>query len=553
MRCSWTSARFSPGFWILSLALLTACGASHSAREAVFGPVPADTPLLLVMEPAPAGHFDRRLGRASAEFDAVLELISELEVPDGESDPSRRWLAAIANLFRGRLDTEGLRELGLQQGGYSVLYTDRGLPVFRMELSSGERFLESVRGVVASARGAAPERVWKGRVWWDLPFGEASIRLVGIVDGDVLVVALLLDEDPTAALPRLLGLEPPQTSLSNSSRVRDLQEAYGFTWYLASVDLARLAPQLMDRLDAKERFGAQCTAELTTLFDALPPMYFGMVESDDPDVDASRMVIPLSTPARAEAAALFGPPPSLGSENPDVFRFAATVGLKVGALLDWLRRMAVAIRQQPYVCEGLGPFNAFATNLEDQLGPLAATPIPGLSGLGVAISKLELDGDPEIHVGGLVILGTSDSAQLLGLFGLLSMFSGGGVANVPELGVRQRINLPAGFSEILGEVVVLRSDRLVGLAAGRENGARLQAASLATQSDDGVFARFEYDAKFLRDLERALGDDDDDNPPLARALERMQTAAQAIYTRSNAVYRLTELGIEASLWQRLKP
>lgn len=543
------------------LALLVGCGGAPSARDTVFAPVPADTPLLLVMEPPPDGYFERRLGRARGEVDAVLDLLIDLEVPDGESEPELRWFSAVARRFRGRLTEAGLRELGLRQSGHSVVYADRSALVVRWQLDSGARFVETVRQVAKDARGEAPERAWQGRVWWDLSPPSSKVGALAAVDGDVLVLAMLLGETPRAALPRLLGVVPPDVPLSSTDRVADLRERYGFTWFFGTVESGRLMELLLSSLVDEADLTVECGEELRRLLAAIPALHFGAVESPDPEVDQTRTVIPLSAPARAELAQIVGAPPGLGETIDPELGFVAGVGLRVGALLDWLRRKGAAIRQSPYACEQLSPLNDFAEQLEARLAPATATPIPGLWGVTVALSRLDVgEGIEAIKVGGLLLLGTTDPAEVLGLLGLFSMFSDGTpgappfrVDSVPPEGKLAPLQLPPMVSQIFGQVGVARGPSMVGVAAGADNAERLSAAvRLAPQGDD-TFARFAYDPGFFSALGAAVDDDADADEAIMKALERLQTTIMSMYARSRGTWRMTSEGVEASVRQRLKP
>ncbi len=539
---------------LTSLALLTACGAAPTgARDAVLGPVPADSPLLLVMESAPEGYFDRRFGPVSAEFDRMLELLGDLEVPDGESDELARLLRAVSVHLRGRFNEKGMAEIGFRQGGHTALYTDGGLPVLRMELASGQRFIEFVKSVAKDAGHEVVLQTWEEHTWWAFEVPDTPLSIVFVVQGDVFAGALLMGENAQEALPRLTGRTPPKTPLLSSTRLADLREAYGFTWYVGVLELDRLAVDLLERLHAVEPVSPACRDEHQRWFAALPKMHFGMVESADPDTDVSRLVIPLSKTALADARAILAPPPGLAGEPDAVFVVAGGLGLRVGPLFDWVRRKAAPIRMQPYQCDALTGLNGFAGNIEEQLRPIANTPVPGLTGLTAAFTRLELGDFETMRLRGVVVLGTADAAQLLGFAALAApgMF-GQGV--IPEDGKPYPIELPPQIGSILGPIHLSRSDRALGVSAGKANAERLAGMVRAEPQDDGVFARMNFDSSYIAELQRRFAKLAGDTPesPTDQALARIQSAMSSVYDHYSSEYRLTDTGIDVRVVQTLK-
>jgi len=536
---------------VLLAVALSACGATPTPRDAVLGPIPADSPFLLVVEPPPAGHFERRLGAAEAALDDVFELLAQLETPDGESNRAVRWFSAIARRLKGRMNGPGLAELGMRQGGYAALFTERGLPVLRMELTSGQRFVETMRSLADAARDPLPERVWKGRVWWDFPLPETPLRVLVVVDGDVLVVAISMEETPTKALPGLVGVEPVPGSLADEPRLEALRSEHGFTWYLGAVETARLASDLVARIEERGAWPEHCRDEVLGILETLPSVYYGVVDTGDAEVDKTRVLVPLSRPARAELEAIVGPPPGLAERFDPAFRAVGGFGLRVGAVLAWLRRVGATIRVQPYQCEQLAPLNVFANNVESQLLPLAATPVPGLSGVSAAISEMAFEDGAPRRFAGVLILGTTDGAQLLGL-AALSMPQL--LPLVPAAGEAFLLELPAEIVGMVGPVHVFHDARTIGLSVGPGNLERMQRMLAVESPAVEGFARASMDGEFFAKAERALSalDEDTADNPLGDAFERVQSAISGVYARTDVVYQLTETGFEVQTTQRLK-
>lgn len=536
-----------------ALVLLAACGAAPSgARDAVFAPVPADSPLLVVMESAPEGHFDRRFGPLADELDKMLTQLGELEVPDGEADEMARLLRALADQLRGRFNEQGMAEIGLRQGAYTVLYAEGGLPVLRMELASGARFVEFVQAVAKDAGHAIELKTWEGHTWWAFDVPETPISVAFVVSGEVFASAVLLGETAEAALPRLTGQSPPRTPLVGSTRLEALREAYGFTWYLGSLELDRLAADILERVHSVVPVTAACRDEHGRWIEALPKMYFGLVDSGDPDTDASRLVIPLSKAARADARAMLGPPPGLDADPDRAFILAGGLGIRIGPLLDWLRRKAAPIRIQPYQCESLRWLNAFASEVEEKLRPVAQTPVPGLSGLSVGFTALALGEIETMRLAGAVVLGTPDAGQLLGLAALTApgMFELGAVS---EDGAPYAVELPPEIGRMVGPVHVSRSAWALGLSAGEGNAARVADMVRTKPEDDGVFARLAFDSGKVADIQRSFARFAEGAPESLtdKAVGRIQSAMASVYDYYSAEYRLTDIGIDGRVVQTL--
>ncbi len=530
---------------ILFVVLLVGCGAAPPG-DRLLRQVPADTPVAIWIEPPPEPYVARLAEQLPPALDAAMDALVALERPDARMESIEALLVAVGRHFKGRWDAASRAEDGLLARPHAALYTFKGRPYVRVELASGERFLGLLRRLAEPARLRLPAG---DEVCWDALPEDEPFALLLSVHQDVFGLAFVSKDEVAEARAHLLGQAPPERSLADSDRLAELRRTYGLDGMLVDMDLPQLARYLVD---GWPELDDACRADFRRIAGVLPHVVSGTVYGDDPDLDVSRTIVPLSTAARAEASAILGPPPGLVEADAAGHLLLGGVGLRLGALLDWMVRKGAELRVEPFACEALAPLNEALVQGDSILGEARATPLARITGFALGLKTVEFgpDGFPT-RLDAFLLLGADDAQRLLAEASERMPFLK--LLNVPHDAPPAELGLvPPDVKEVVGPVFLGSGAGGLGLATGRDGAERLARALGAQAGAAGVFLDVEADVAFFNDLEDRLSRlaDGSHGAPMVAAFEAVERAISSMWGRGRSVYRLTERGIEVETRQR---
>ncbi len=487
---------------VLALAALAGCRSDKSeltARQAaLLAAIPADTPYLLAsLEPFPR-DFRTLLGEqllpaAAAQFTAGMT---------GEAEPFGQGLIAFYQALAAVYDPERAKTAGLDDEVLWALYGAPQLPVFRHEVRDTSRAESWVLEQFRKA-GAEPTAIEIG--------GAAAYKLPA--DGAALyfrftdrhaTYALLPDRDDSPALELALGLTVPSPAMDAAALTaqagKDGRPLYEFGYVLppalASGLLAADGPFTTEIATDPEwaaLTAPPCQDELGELLGLMPRLDFALTSAG-----RRQMTMVSDITFRPDLAADFikmsGGAPDLEAGGAP---FQTSLSLRLGALRDFVLRLARDTNADPWTCPPFSYLNSTA----EQIVTAANTPIPpavgNLHGISLALDRLPGDFSAEPDSLGHLTVHIDHPALL---YGMAQMF-------VPALAA---VELTAGGDPVplpdtltgLSDppVFAAMSDHAIGLARGEAAVLALPSRLGSLPEGSRTLAAYGFDYRLLGDV-----------------------------------------------------
>lgn len=255
--------------------------------------------------------------------------------------------------------------------------------------------------------------------------------ILAIIDQQLLL-SLVPQDASDELLAQVLGNTPPDSNISDTSALTELEQRHGFTPYGAGqINASRLLSELstpthpgtqalMDAVEAEQLDLSACQADIDRITSRFPGLVMGMREYN---LDGLEMNLILETDEGivSDLRALTTQVPGLGSTEGMA---SLGMGLNLPVLLQTVQKYAREVRQNPFSCDELQDLNNAWTEINVAMNNPATMMIgSALSGLRARIDSLTMtDGEPT----GTGILAIA-SQNPLGLLSTVSAFA-------PELG-----------------------------------------------------------------------------------------------------------------------
>lgn len=509
--------------------------------------VPAGTPYLSAsLQPVPVEVIDRFLERAGPALTSMQDELAAARAQlaaDGVADGFPVILALLQELD-GKLDRAGLESLGFDLQAPRVFYGLGAFPVFRMGLADAEALRATVRRMLDRSGVTAVPLEREGQPYWRLPVRTAAgdeppaALFIAILD-DQLAAGLFPAAFEDDMLGHLLGPATPG-SPDAAERLLANNRRFGFTPYATGeLDLLRLADELLSAdstagralaaagFDLPAQFDEQCRTELRQILAHTPKVYSGLTELT-PDVVGYRAVIETETSLAGELNALVADVPAAEAMSTRAVEFA--LGLRVGAVRDFLRKRAEAVVAEPYRCERFADLNAGAQRAFDRL----SQPIPPLfnnfRGLRLSLSRIGKPPAAPDAVEGVAAIHVEQPEMFVGM---AQMFLPG----LAELKLTQSgppVQLPSSLLPLPDAVAFAALGKTaIGLSLGAGEEDRLEDFLEAGAGTTGTFLSINYDTALYLDHTEELADmmssSDPAADPAKPAVEGIARAARDAY------------------------
>lgn len=542
---------------VVFLALLAGCGKKESEHriDSVDNPllayVPADAPYLSAnLQPVADEVIDRYLTRAQPVLQALQTQLTaareRLEAGATAAGPLTPLVLALIQELDGKLDRPGMESLGLDLQAPHAFYGQGVFPVYRMGLADSGRLRATVRRVLHRSGLTLPEREWHGTHFWRVPFQSddhqepVAALYVAILD-DQFAAALFPTSLEGELLDPLLGPAPNRPAEA-AARLQAVNQRFGYTPYgSGEVDLLRLAEGLMSAdstagralqnlgVDLPSRLPEVCRTEIRQILEHAPRVYSGLTELTA-DAIAYRLVVETDPALAGELTPLVSTDvPAANPASARALEFA--LGLRVGAVRDFLRDKARAIAQSPYQCGLLEALDAAAAKAFARLDQPVPPLVNNFRGLRFSIDRVGADPAAPEGVEGVAAVHVEQPEMFVGM---AQMF-------LPDLASLQLtrggppVQLPATLVPLPGAVAYAAlGNTAIGLALGASQRDRL-VPFLAEEADaGGTFLSLNYDTqRYLEYADRFAGAvaerEDDPRPPLEGPLHDLADAIRMAY------------------------
>jgi hypothetical protein len=511
----------------VTLLLLAACGKDETGPDggapsanALLQFAPSDTPYLSAnLQPVPEAVIDRFLQRAEPVLatlqDELVETRARLEVAADSTDIASQLALALLQELDGKLNRAGLESLGFDLQAPRALYGLGVFPVFRMGLADAEALGATVQRVLDHAGLPAPQLEHQGQAYWRLTLDESDaggpqVALYIAVLDDHLAVGAIPAVAEGEMLPHLLGQQSLAPSIA-VSRLQAINKRFGFTPYgTGELDLTRLADELMNAesstgralaasgIDWPARASEQCRAEIRQIISRAPRAYSGLTELT-PDVIGYRLVFETDLALAGELAALVAPVPAADALTARALEFA--LGLKVGAVRDFLREKSAAIAAAPYQCEHLAGLNEAVRQAHTRLNQPVPPLVNNFQGLRVSLSKVGGSSTAPEGFEGVVAVHVEQPEMFVGMaqmflpdLAALQLVKGGPPVRLPDT----LVPLPEAVA------FAALSENAIGFSLGAAEENRLLPFLQLDAGPAGAFLSLNYDTALYLDYTEGL-------------------------------------------------
>lgn len=528
------------------VAALSAC--SRQADDSPLGFVPSDTPFVLAnLEPLPEPMRDALLQQANLQLPLQAQQLRRLAGSlDATRDPvATGLLNAVADEFEDTTWQQFAARNGIALDRHWAAYGVGLAPVVRADLDDEGKFEALLARLEKAAGTPLKQATIDGVAYRRLPLQK--VQLVLAVHQRQYIAALLPVTADEAALRLALGLDRPDQSLARSGRLRDLARDRDYLPYIVGdIDTRALLTRVLaggdplsdamrglanvGALPATER--ATCVAEAARIAARAPDLSLGLAKLDATHV-SQRFDVRLAPDIARAFEAVRLDLPGLGTAQPGAIDFA--FGLPVAPIRDFWSAQVKAVAAQPFECPALAPLNkAFALG-GNQLIMLGVPPLSLLTGVRVAVDRIDLgdDGDkPRIE--GRLLLGSSDPAALFAL--VQSTLKP--LAGIDLEADGKPVELPAdAIPDLAGKAWIAMNERGIGMAIGSDAGSALAGMLAERGGQPGQFVHYHFDGAAYADIiaqwNRTLASATSALPPaeaadLARQLKATEDAVRRI-------------------------
>ncbi|MDX1460870.1 MAG: hypothetical protein R3348_07420, partial [Xanthomonadales bacterium] len=502
-----------------SALVLASCARDEAAQgNPLLAHVPADTPYLYAnLEPTPREVLDAFMARAQPSLDALQSMLNDIEIEinsDSEDYREARLISAILDELDGKLSLEGLESLGLSPEAHAVVYGNGPFPVVRLELANAAATRAAIARIETQSGQSFPQQELNGVAYYRIGKADSKAAVIVAILDQQLVLGLLPTRLEAEWLPGLLGQELPE-SPNPAEALLAINRAYDYGPYGSGfVDLDVMAEHLLNENSETSqwlrselgqdamRLDPVCRDEVRGMIAKTPRVTMGTTEL---------------TPTRVGFAYQFefekGLAEQLASLVADVpvadsgagRALTAALGIKVGALKNFLAEKAQAIADNPYQCSHLAGLNQQAQALAAQLNqPMPFPFINNLKGFRLSLDEFDAENLDPKNVRGLFSLEVEKPQMLIGM---AQMFLPG-MENLQLEPGSDPVEVPQELLSIAAdgvEVYAAMGRDSIGVSMGGAGQAELARFMEASGSNNGIFFSMEYDMAAQMALQDRFG------------------------------------------------
>lgn len=582
-------ARLLPLLLISTLAI-TACGkdeaansvANNSSKNNLLAFVPADTPYLGGnLASAPDDIVDSYLERFEPMFTSMEAEMKRFrqeveENPDkyaGEmaNEPIIRIMMAVQQELDGKLNRAGMESLGFDVAANQVVYGISAFPVMRLSLSDADALHATVQRVLDNAEVQASSLEFQGQAYWRFipEFDDHEDNSDENVEEIAVYIAILQDHlavgilpvfAEASILPAFLALEKPANSTAEST-LQEINRKFEYTPYgTGLLDFQKLANELTNPESLAGQYITrsghdlagintdQCRQELSSIIAHTPRLFAGVNELTE-TVIGYQTTVETETSLAAELINLVSDVPAANANSSYLAELA--LGLKVGAVRDFLGGKATAIVEQPYQCEALVKLNDYALQASEQLNQPIPPMVNNLLGLRAAISRFGSQGAAE-SAEGLIALHVTQPEMLVGMAQMLLP----GLAELNMAAGEPPVQVPADMIPMPGMVVyAAQSKSAIGISVGEGEQSALADFINQEAKTNGTFLSVNYDAATYMDFVGKMGsvDADDEKQGSTRSpIKDMQQSYKDLVDRNDTRVGFNKNGLVIDSKTRFK-
>jgi hypothetical protein len=528
---------------VVLAALLAVAGCSKKIdTDSPLAFVPANTPYVFAnTEPMPdaaLAHWREQMqGAWPLLTDTIDHALGEIDKKGGDA-AAARVMHAVFDEIRARSTPEQWQQIGLGPKTRLAIYGVDLLPVLRLELADPDAFRAAFARIEQKAGSSlATTRIGDQEV---RTFGDANLTGLLAIEARHLVLGFVPGDADEALKRRVLGLDKPAQSIADSGAFADFNKARGYLPFGSGwvdthrvIALAATNPAVAKAADSTSATGidATCREELDAIAAKVPRLAFGYTE-----ISAERMTMhgrAELAPTLAQALIAVGGSTPGTTSNDMLFDMA--IALPVLRAKEFWLAQAEAMAKTPFRCALLAPLNESAEKAKTQLDQTVPPPLADLSGVRMTVSRFAwpagaTDSMAVPEFAGSVLIGSTNPSFLTNLAQLslpalrdIKLAADGKPVAIPASA------LPGEFGKF--DINVAMSAKMLGVAVGKDEAARLGNAVTAAATTPGVLLEMSVRGEIYAVLGDAIGRFADKLPTEQRAQIEMQRKLYAMYAQ----------------------
>ncbi len=480
-----------------------------------------------------------------SEFGPAIDKLIDLHDPSEDTSADDRFAFALLSELRGRFNSRGLRELGLDLHAPHAIFGLGIYPAFRIELGDGVKFNAWIdRALAAAGLANYPMKLEAGSRIWEVRFDELPDGWVGLVgvSNSAFSFAAVPKPEVGVAVDVLVGRSPSDQTLT-ADRLAGLAAKAKFDpGVIGFVDSPLLVASLVGDASKSTSLSSpfvkaspfkgagspECVTQYLALASRVPLAVMGL-QSADKDTTTVVSVISVDEALMSAIRDEISPMPAV-VRHPA--KAALGLGMRLGGALRLLGGLATAARS-------LSTCHPVFAEFGEELGLEEVDPmLEGVHGLGVVVDEFSFDEQAKIRVRGMAVArvsGLSGAQELTGFLGLVFPNLNG--VTVSGSGPPRRLQTPSPETLDLGPIFFHGNKTAIGCSAGPTTGDELVdfLSSTSDRSDALLYTR-----NFSGMLSGSGPDNDDELP--TEVLELMQRAVILMNSKKQETWLLTRAG-----------
>lgn len=533
--------------------------------------IPAETSYVVAnLEPLPEDLREamwRAIEPMGDWLDGEIETaLNKYENADEGEDPGDPVTKAVFRELKGKLNRDGLAELGLN-GDFYAFYGEHSLPVLRMQLGDGSKLEAAIDRVEADAGKQMPTTVFGDKTAYH--YADEEGQVVFFHDANEAVFSIApAGEAGDAAIARIVAGEKPAASARGL--LQEVNTTYGLTPHGTGViDFVRLLSDLLVSpepetqglyADLRDELSEVCRIEISEMANAAPRLVSGYT-SVSSDKMTQYGVIELRDDIAAGMSTLTVPMKGMTLNNAGIMN--GGMSFSISAAKTFATQRLTAMKEDPFECEEFAEFNSEIDTMLTQLNQPLPPFVGNFQGIRFQLDSLNMpmDGSSEPDAKALVALGVTNPQALIGMGQMmvpqladLRLTADGEPVAVPEGLLPETVKAPF--------VAMMNHGVAMSIGEGEQN--QLKAFLDAPQADGPApFMVMSYDMKAYSDLSRqfmemgqAMAALEGEQSDEAQSMMEMQEALQAYYetfSRVDMEILFTEKGVEMRSTTEMAP
>ncbi|MFK7956560.1 MAG: hypothetical protein AB8B96_10720 [Lysobacterales bacterium] len=343
---------------------------------------------------------------------AISQALDDEKVSD---DPLAK---AVMEELSGKMNRQGMADLGFDPAGNAALYGLGVLPVLRADLADGNRLRETISRIEAKAGQEFVVNNFEGQDFYEN--GDEKAKVIVAINDDELVMSVVPSNAREAGLKQLFSDNKPASNITG--RLDDVNDEYNllpmFTMMMNPVgfvdamltDNSEVASAMF--ADGRQALGPECAAEFREIAGIMPQIVSGYTAFNDSAVD-SIAVMKLRDDIATATKELAAPMGGMGSIDDVLLHLGFAID--VLKTKQFLSDQANAVAADPYQCAELAELNDGMAQMSAQLAQPLPPMVGNFQGFRFSLKEMDLSSGMPQNLRALLMVGITNPQLVVGM------------------------------------------------------------------------------------------------------------------------------------------